>query len=246
MELMELSLIFSALFSEIAGTISWFGSSSIFLPIAHQFFDYQNAIILVAIYHIFWNTSRLAITYKHWDKKIFLLFGIPSIFATIIGASLVGKINSDYLKLGLWIVLTLFAIYSLWKPKFHIEPTPLLGRIGWILSWFTAGIIGTGWVLRGAFMTLFGLSKERYIATIASIALLVDFTRIPIYFWQWFLSDKYFFYIPILLIVAFIGSIIWKGIVRLMPVEVLKKVILVGIIIISIHLGWQGFLWLKM
>lgn len=65
--------------------------------------------------------------------------------------------------------------------------TPLLGCIGGALSGFTAGLIGTGGVLRGAFMTLFGLSRERYIATIASIALLVDLTRIPIYFSQGFL-----------------------------------------------------------
>jgi uncharacterized protein len=62
-------------------------------------------------------------------------------------------------------------------------------------------------------MTLFGLSKERYIATIASIALLVDFTRIPIYFGQGFLSKEYFSLIPILLLIAFLGSFFGKKIV---------------------------------
>ncbi len=80
----NLPLYIAVFMAEIAGTISGFGSSSILLPIAHQFFDYQNAIILVAIYHIFGNTSRLALTYQHWDKRIFLLFGIPSVIATLI------------------------------------------------------------------------------------------------------------------------------------------------------------------
>lgn len=151
----NLPLYISALIAEIAGTISGFGSSSILLPMAHQFFDYQNAIILVAIYHIFGNTSRLSLTYHHWDKKIFFLFGIPSVIATIIGASLVGQVNPDILKVILAVVLTLFALYSLWKPEFHIPATPLIGRIGGALSGFTAGLIGTGGVLRGAFMTLF-------------------------------------------------------------------------------------------
>lgn len=71
---MELSFLFSALIAEIAGTISGFGSSSILLPVAHQFFDYKNAIIIVAIYHIFGNMSRLSLTYQHWDKRIFFLF----------------------------------------------------------------------------------------------------------------------------------------------------------------------------
>lgn len=132
------SLSISALIAEIAGTISGFGSSSILLPIAHQLFDYQTAIVLVAIYHIFGNTSRLALTYRHWDKRIFLLFGIPSVIATVIGASLVEEVNPDMLKIILAIVLILFALYSLLKPEWRVTPTPLLGRIGGALSGFTA------------------------------------------------------------------------------------------------------------
>jgi uncharacterized protein len=124
-----LPFFISSFIAEIAGTISGFGSSSILLPIAHQFFDYKNAIILVAIYHIFGNASRLSLTYKHWDKRIFLLFGIPSIIATILGASMVDQVNPDILKIILGIVLCLFALYSLWKPDFRLNPTPLLGRI---------------------------------------------------------------------------------------------------------------------
>ena len=145
---MEIFLLISALIAEIAGTISGFGSSSILLPMVHQFFDYQNAIILVAIYHIFGNTSRLSLTYRHWDKRIFFLFGIPSVIATLIGASLVGQVNPEVLKVILAIVLILFALYSLWKPEFKVTPTPLLGRVGGALSGFTAGLIGTGGVLR--------------------------------------------------------------------------------------------------
>jgi uncharacterized membrane protein YfcA len=127
---MEPLFLLGALVAEISGTISGFGSSSILLPIAHQFLDYKNAIILVAIYHIFGNASRLTMTYTHWDKRIFLLFGIPSVLATLLGASLIDRINTDILKVILGIILILFALYSLWKPNFHITPTPLIGRIG--------------------------------------------------------------------------------------------------------------------
>ena len=239
--MIDFLFLLSALFSEIAGTISWFGSSSILLPIAHQFFDYKNAIILIAIYHIFWNTSRLVLTYKHLDKKIFLLFGLPSVIATILGASLVESIDPNYLKLALGILLSIFALYLLWEPQFHIEPTPLFGRVGWFLSWFTAGIIWTGGVLRWAFMTLFGLSKERYIATIASIAILVDVTRIPIYFWQGFLAGEYLIYIPLLLFIAFIGSFIGRMIVKRLSSQLLRKIILITIILMGIHLWLQWY-----
>ncbi len=103
----------SAFVAELAGTISGFGSSSIFLPFANQFFEYKTALILVAIYHIFGNTTRLSLTYHHFDKRIFILFGIPSIIATILGASLVDQINTNLLKIIHAIVLILFASYSL-------------------------------------------------------------------------------------------------------------------------------------
>ena len=90
-------------------------------------------------------------------------------------------------------------------------------------------------------MTLFGLSKERYIATIASIALLVDFTRIPLYFGQGFLAREYLFLIPILFVIAWVGSWIGRKIVSRIPVETLRKIILSGIVIMSIFLGWQGY-----
>ncbi len=237
---MDILFFISALIAEITWTISGFGSSSILLPIAHQFFDYKNAIILVAIYHIFGNASRLSLTYKHWDKRIFLLFGIPSIIATVIGASLVEKVDPNILKIILGITLIFFALYSLWKPDFKVKPTPLLCRIWGALSGFTAGLIGTGGVLRGAFMTLFGLSKERYIATIASIALLVDFTRIPFYFWQGFLSREYIFLIPVLLVIAFFGSWIWKWMVSKIHWDILRTIILISIILLSLVLMYQG------
>lgn len=85
-------------------------------------------------------------------------------------------------------------------------------------------------------MTLFGLTRERYIATIASVALLVDFTRIPLYFGWGFLSREYLYLLPILCVIAFAGSWIGKYIVSKIPTELLKKIILISIICISLVL----------
>jgi uncharacterized protein len=232
-------LLFWALWAEIAGTVAWFGSSSIFLPIAHQFLTYQNALILVALYHIFGNISRFSLFRRHRDKKIFFLFGIPSIIATIIWARLAWIINPAVLKTILWCVLILFASYSLLRPQLKIVCSPRIGRLWWALSGFSAWLIWTWWVLRGAFMTLFGLTKESYIATIASVALLVDFTRIPVYFGQWFMDPQYYSYIPLLFVIAFIGSRIGKKIVQRIDAEHLRKIILVAIMIVSGLLVWQ-------
>jgi uncharacterized protein len=90
-------------------------------------------------------------------------------------------------------------------------------------------------------MTLFGLKKEVYISTIASIALLVDFTRIPLYFGNGFLEAQYFWYIPVLFFIAFLGSFVGKKIVARVDSVLLKKVILGGIILMSVVLIIQGY-----
>lgn len=234
-------IFLAALISEIAGTIAWFGSSSIFLPIVNQFFDFKTALLLVAIYHIFWNLTRFFLFHKHFDKKIFFLFWVPSIIFTVLWASLSNQINSNILKIILWIVLSLYASYSLfWRPLV-LKPNRFVWIVGWGLSWFSAWLIWTWWVLRWAFMTLFWLSKESYIATIACVALLVDITRIPIYFWNWFLHSQYFYLIPILFLIAFIGSNIWKFLVQKIETTILRKLILSSIIFMSFLLAYQWF-----
>ena len=241
----ELYLAWWALIAEIAGTIAGFGSSSIFLPVALQFLTYQNALILVAIYHIFGNLSRFSMFWRHRNSKIFWLFGIPSVIATVLWARLAGMIDPHILKIILWITLIIYALYSLLSKPWNITISPRVWRLWWALSGFSAWLIWTWWVLRWAFMTLFNLSKESYIATIASVALLVDMTRIPVYFRQWFMDKQYYIYIPFLFVIAFIWSYIWKLIVKNIDTWVLRKIIYVAIFLLSGLLVWQWTIWIN-
>ncbi len=226
-------IILFALIAEIAWTIAGFWSSSIFLPLVSNILDFKNALILVAIYHIFGNASRLSMFYKHINIKILILFGIPSIICTIIGAMLVSYIDQVILKMILWIVLILFSTYSLLHPTLKVSSMKFFWILWWWLSGFTAWLIGTWGVLRGAFMSMFQLPKEQYIATIATVALIVDATRIPIYFGNGFLESKFWFLIPILFCTAFIGSFIGKKIITLLPDALFRKIILIGIMVLS-------------
>ena len=47
-----------AFISEVIGAIAGFGSSTIFLPLALFFVDFQTALILLAISHLFGNLGR--------------------------------------------------------------------------------------------------------------------------------------------------------------------------------------------
>lgn len=234
-------ILLSALFAEIVGTIAGFGSSSILLPLLSQMMDFQNVLLLVAIYHIFWNGSRLFYFYKYIHTKIVFLFWIPSVLLTIVGAHYSSQIDQQILKFSLGCILFIFALYSLLRPNWRVQPSKLVGIIGWGLSGLTAGLIGTGGVLRGAFLTSFELQKEARIGTIALIALIVDVTRIPLYLSYGYLDTQFLVLIPPLFLIALLGSYIGKQVIQRIPSNILRIIILVGIMILSCVMIWQNW-----
>ncbi len=231
---MSLLLFTSAFIAEVVGTIAGFGSSTIFLPVALLFLDFRTALVLVAFFHFFGNVGRLGFFRHGLDKSLLLKFGLPSIFLTIGGALLVSKIPQESLRGFLGLFLLLYASYSFWKEDFAFKATLLNTVVGGGLSGFLAGLIGTGGALRGAFLTAFGLPKEKYIATAASIALAVDMTRIPLYVQQGFLEAEFIWYLPVLLILALSGSFTGKQIVQRLPQNKFRKIVLIAIFLIGI------------
>lgn len=237
---MDLLFFFVAFLSEVIGTIAGFGSSTILLPLALFFFDFQTALVIVAFMHIFGNISRVNFFKKGLDIKILLNFGLPSIIFTIVGALLVSFISQNILKGVLGIFLVIYGIYLLWKEKFRLKTSLSNMLIGGGTSGFFAGLIGTGGALRSAFLTSFGLSKNTYIATIATIAIAVDLTRIPVYLAQGFLNSKYYWYLPILFGLALVGSFIGKQVIQKFPYNTFRKIVLLSILFVGLKfiLDW--------
>ncbi|MBI4044483.1 MAG: sulfite exporter TauE/SafE family protein [Candidatus Diapherotrites archaeon] len=236
----ELLFFLAAFFAEVIGTVAGFGSSTIFLPLALFFLDFKTALIIVAFFHIFGNLGRITFFRHGLDKKLIILFGVPSVILTIIGALLVNYVPQELLKLVLGVFLLVFSIASLARPGFSFKPSMKNAVTGGALSGFLAGLIGTGGALRGAFLTSFGLKKEIYIATAAAIALAVDATRIPIYFGSGFLEQKYYYYIPVLFAIAIIGSFTGKKLVDKIPQEKFRKFVLVAIALVSLKFIYDG------
>ena len=213
----EIILFFiSALLAEIIGTMAGFGSSTIFLPLALLFVDFKTAIVLVAIFHLFGNLSRIIFFRQGFDKRIILQFGVPSVLLSLLGAFLIGVLPQPILKLILGIFLVVTSISFLAKPG------------------FITALIGTGGALRATLLQGFNIEKVKYIATAATIALATDATRIPVYLSQGFLTEQYFIYLPILLAIALAGSFIGRKIVRMIDQEKFRKMVLVAIILVSI------------
>lgn len=239
---MEILFFLVAFLAEVIGTIAGFGSSTIFLPLALLFLDFKTALILVAFFHIFGNLGRASFFRHGLEKTMVLRFGLPSIIFTLIGALLVSFISQSLLKTLLGFFLIFYSLLTFWKDNLEVRPTVINSVVGGGLSGFLAGLIGTGGALRGAFLTAFGIPKVKYIATTAAIALAVDITRIPIYFFQGFLENKYFWFIPVLFIVAIAGSFMGRQIVNMIPQKQFRKIVLIAIFAIGLKFVSE---WLK-
>ncbi|MBI2564732.1 sulfite exporter TauE/SafE family protein [Candidatus Woesearchaeota archaeon] len=231
--MIEILILIFALIAEIIGTIAGFGSSTIFVPLTLFVLDFKTTLVIAAFFHLFGNIARIAL-FKKVEKKIVWYFGVPSVILAVIGAILVKYISSNILKFLLGIFLLVFSITSLIKPKLKLSATSTNAIIGGTLSGFFTGLIGTGGVLRSTFLTAFNLPKIKYITTAATIALAIDLTRIPVYFTIQLIEPKYYYYIPLLLIPAILGTYIGKRIINKISQKSFRKIVLTAILLISI------------
>lgn len=240
MELTDIIFFIIGFLSEVVGTIAGFGSSTIFLPMSSYFVDFKTALALVAIFHLFGNISRLAFFRQGLDKRVLLLFGVPSFAFSLIGATFVGDLSQTVLKLILGLFLISICIAFLVRPKLAFPANTKSLVIGGGASGFIVGLIGTGGALRAAFLTGLKIDKTKYIATAAVIALGTDATRIPSYVSHGFLPEQYYYFIPILVIIAVGGSLVGRKIVNRINQEKFKKMVLIAVILASIKFIMDG------
>ena len=239
-ELVILFFLITAFLTVVIGTVAGFGTSTIFLPVALLFVDFKTALVLVAITHLSGNVGATTFFRHGLDRRLILLFGAPSILLTILGAYLVIYIPQNILETILGIFLLLFSVYSLLRPNFKVRAAKINTIAGGSLSGFLQGLVGIGGPLRGAFLISYNLEKFKYIATLAAIAVIIDATRIPIYFANNLLESQFFYYIPPLVIIGIVGSYTGKKIVGRIPQNIFKKIVLVGIALASILLIYSG------
>ena len=161
--MIDILFLMATFFAEVIGTMAGFGSSTIFLPIALLFLDFRVALILVAIFHISGNIGRLTFFRYGFDRRLLVIFGLPSLSFTLVGALLINYTPQLFLKLILGFFFIVYSLTSLLKPGFLFPSNKRNGLIGGSLSGFFAGLIGTGGALRSAFLTSFNLEKSVYI-----------------------------------------------------------------------------------
>ena len=210
------------------------------MPLSLFFVDFKTALILVAIFHISGNFGRSTFFRHGLDKKMILTFGIPSIIFAVIGAQMVGTLSQPTFKIILGVVLIVISVAFLVRPKLQFPANSATVITGGGISGFITGLVGTGGAIRAAFLTGFNVDKFKYIATAAIIAIATDATRIPVYLSGGFLTSNYYYYIPVLIAIALGGSFIGRRIVNKIDQVKFKKMVLIGIILVSIKFILDG------
>jgi uncharacterized membrane protein YfcA len=229
----EYSLFFVlALIAEIIGTVSGFGSSILFVPIASMFFDFKIVLGITAVFHVFSNLSKIGMFRKGIDKNIVLKLGIPAVILVIIGALLTTYIPQKTTELIMSFILVFLAIFLLLNQRFALKKTNTNLYLGGAISGFLAGLIGTGGAIRGLTLIAFSLEKNIFIATSAVIDLGVDSSRAVVYIANGYFLKEHLILLPFLILISLLGTWLGKKILNYTSQNVFRYVVL-GVVTIT-------------
>jgi uncharacterized membrane protein YfcA len=210
----ELLFVLLALCAELLGTLAGFGSSSFFVPVALYLEDFRTVLALTAILHVFSNGIKLVLFRRAANWPLALAFILPGVPMVALGAWLSQYLQSSLFSLVLGAFLVCYAALFIWKPNLQLTASRLNSVLAGALAGLVTGLLGTGGSIRAAGLTAFGLGKEGFIATNALVDLFTDSTRAVMYLWQGYLPKDHLFYIPLLVVAAFVGSWLGKQVVQ--------------------------------
>lgn len=247
---MDLVIIaLAALFTSWLTLISGFGLGTLLLPVFALFFEIEVAIALTAIVHVLNNLFKFGLLAKWVDKTAVLWFGVPGIVGAFLGVRMLSQLSHlapwytssnitvTPLNAVIGVLMIFFALTELFPGIKQFSFKRNLLAVGGILSGFFGGLSGHQGALRSMFLIKAGLSKEGYIATGVAIALLVDFTRIPMYLIRMPRGMMQEHWGPIVIATgfAFVGALVGKRMMKKITLRFVQ--ILVGVMMIGIGLA---------
>ena len=245
----------TALLASLMTFFTGFGLGTILTPVFAIFFPIDIAIALTGIVHLLNNLFKLALVGKDANKTVVLKFGIPAIIAAFIGAELMISLSTlpeifSYnlfgkeffilpIKIIVAVLMIVFAMMELIPVLKNMQFSSNKLYLGGALSGFFGGLSGHQGAFRSAFLIRAGLSKEAFIATGVTIACLIDFTRLSVYFSKFLsagITDN-LNYIIAAALSAFVGAYFGKKLLKKITLNTLQLMVSVLIIVLAVLLG---------
>lgn len=199
--------------------------------------ELKTAVFIVACFHLFNNLFKIHFFFKKIDFKLFALFSVPSIIFAFLGARSITLLPAKLLTTVLALFLIVFSVLSFIRPNLTFPPISINALIGGGLSGFLAGLIGMGGAIRSMFLIAFKLPKEVYVATAASIAFVIDCTRIPTYILTGAVENReYYVLLPALILIAYLGVRTGKHLLTKIDQVMFQKVVLGALLLVGVKL----------
>ncbi len=178
----ELFLTLLAFIAGAVASIAGFGIGSLLTPMLTLKVGAKLAVAAISISHFLGTSFRFWKLKGFIDRKAFIHFGILSAVGGLTGAVLHAFITSHWMAVILGSILLFAGIVGLFGLA---EKVRLEGPAAWIagaLSGIFGGLVGNQGGIRSAALLGFNLSKQAYVATATAIGLVVDISRMPVYF----------------------------------------------------------------
>ena len=228
----EILLVTLGAFLAAALTVpAGFGLSTILTPLVLFLLPVHEAVAVVAIVHCAHNAGKYIALKDAVDLNAFRRYGIWLVGGSVVGALLQNQVPNDPLLLlvGIFlVVLPVLTISEKWTGYRIPEANDRLGGFG---SGFMGGLSGHQGALRAMFLTTRLPDKMAYAATASVLALCVDLSRIPVYFF--FRTEEISNEIPlivILVISALLGVRVGKKWLQSLKSSQIHNMVMLGII----------------
>lgn len=234
----DLTLSFIALFSEIIGTVSGFGSSTFFVPAAMMVESLHFVLALTAILHVISNLTKLILFKGHISFKNCLPLAFASIVFTGIGASLTSVLPVGFLHICLGIVLMVIAASHIFL-KIVVSKNLSLLLTG--ISGFFTGLVGTGGAIRALALQSAGLEKNAFVFASSFIDFGGDAVRGAIYIRNGYMDWDQWFYIPTLVAAAVLGSLGGRWILSKIRQAIFDRIVTVLVFLSGLSLVVESF-----
>jgi len=221
--------------ASLIGTVSGFGLSTIMVPVLSLFYSFPIVLLFVGIIHLFGDIWKIIFFRRGANWKLIILFGIPGILFSYVGASLSVGSPEVLLKRFLGGFLLMYVVFLFVRQNWNIPADNRSSITGGTLSGFFAGLFGVGGAVRSAFLSTFNLPKEMYIFTSGMIAFFIDITRITKYITSRTSMPEHLIFILLIAIpISLTGAYTAKKIVNKVPQKYFRLVIAVFLGLIAL------------
>lgn len=232
---------------------SGFGLGTLLMPAFALFFPAHIAVALTAVVHSLNNFFRFFRLRKRSDRGAVIRFGIPAVPSALAGALLLdylsqvepfysysigGRVfNITILNTTIGFLIAVFAFLEVSRRFRNVAFDRKYLPLGGVLSGFFGGLSGHQGAFRSMFLLRSGLSKDAFIATGVTAAMMVDIPRLSVYASQIAgIRSEHYLVLGTAVLSALLGSLLAEKAIPKVTMSTVRNIITGMLVLVSFGL----------